>query len=315
MKLFLFLIPLLLFAFSSEAGVRFPRNPAFGFPPEMAAPVLGSNSLYRLGKEETLVELAHRMGIGFQALTAANPEIDPWLPPAGKDVILPLATILPIGASPGITINLAEYRLYYIWKEKGNLKVLVYPIGVGIEGWETPEREFRIKVKVQNPAWTAPLSIRQERPDDPVYVSPGPDNPLGAYWMELGDGYGIHGTNRPFAVGRRVSRGCLRLYDEHIRELFERAPVGTPVRVIYQPIKLGLQNGKLLVEVHRDYLGRVPSPLEEALIRKKALGWKGAVDLSALAAALREARGFPVPVSPPASSPDSSPDSSPGGSP
>jgi L,D-transpeptidase ErfK/SrfK len=299
MKTSLFLIPLLLFSLTSEARVHSTRNPAFDFPAGITAPVLGTNGLYRLGKGETLVELAHRMGIGFQALSAANPEIDPWLPPAGKDVVLPFATILPPGIGSGITINLAEYRLYYVWTEKGKQKVAVYPVGVGIEGWETPEREFRIKAKVLNPSWTAPLSIRQERPDQPAYVPPGPDNPLGAYWLELGDGYGIHGTNRPFAIGRRVSRGCMRLYDDHIRELFQRVRVGTPVRVIYQPIKLGLKEGKLLVEVHHDYMGRLPSPLEEAVIIKNDLGWKGAVDLSALAAALREAKGIPVPVSRP----------------
>lgn len=296
MRVTLFLVSLLFLTLPAEGGVRNFRSYPLDLPSGLSAPVLGKNSLYRLGKDETLVELANRTGIGFQALVAANPEIDPWLPPVGKDVVLPYSTILPPGTGSGITVNLAEYRLYYVWTEKGRRKVIVYPVGIGIEGWETPERTFKIRAKVENPAWTAPLSIRQERPDQPAFVPPGPDNPLGAYWLELGDGYGIHGTNRPFAVGRRVSRGCMRLYDEHIRELFRRVPVGTPVRVIYQPIKFGLQDGELVVEVHQDYMGRVESPLEEAVIRKNALGWKGAVDLSALAAALREARGIPVPV-------------------
>lgn len=299
MKTALLLIPLLLFSTFCIAARPLSFRTASLELPDSPAAVVGKNGMYRLGKEETLVELAHRTGVGFQALVAANPGIDPWLPPAGKDVVLPYAAILPPGLKPGITVNLAEYRLYYVYTEKKRRKVIVYPVGVGIEGWETPEREFRIRAKVERPAWTAPLSIRMERPDQPAFVPPGPDNPLGDYWMELGDGYGIHGTNRPFAVGRQVSRGCLRLYDEHIRDLFRRVAVGTPVRVIYQPIKFGQQDGRLLVEVHRDYLGRIESPLEEAVIRKNEVGWRGAVDLSALAAALRESRGMPVPVSRP----------------
>lgn len=266
------------------------------FQPFPQVPVIGQNGLYRLGEDETLIELARRTGLGYQTLVAANPGIDPWIPPPGKDVVLPYAAILPPESAPGITVNLAEFRLYHLWMEEDRLRIRPYPIGIGVEGWETPEREFAIEAKVKNPAWSAPPSIRRERPDDPPFIPPGPDNPLGEYWLQLGDGYGIHGTNRPFGVGRRVSAGCLRLYPEDIRELFNRVRIGTPVRVIYQPIKMGIEGDTLMVEVHRDYLERISDPLEEALGRKRSLGWKGGVDLSALATALKEARGIPVPV-------------------
>jgi L,D-transpeptidase ErfK/SrfK len=266
------------------------------FEPLTPGPVIGQNQLYRLGEDETLIELARRAGIGYQALTAANPGIDPWLPPPGKDVLLPYSAILPPESSPGITVNLAEFRLFHLWREEDRVKIRSYPIGIGVEGWETPEREFAITAKVENPGWTAPASIRRERPDHPVFIPPGPDNPLGEFWLHLADGYGIHGTNRPFGVGRRVSAGCLRLYPEDIRELFARVQIGTPVRVIYHPIKMGVEGDTLMIEVHRDYLERISDPLEEALARKRTLGWVGGVDLSALIAALTEARGIPVPI-------------------
>ena len=265
-------------------------------PEEAVFPVLGSHGFYRLGPQETLIELARRTGVGYKALVAANPNIDPWLPPEGRDVLLPYAAVLP-SIHVGITVNLAEFRLYYIWREGGTTQVRIYPIGVGIEGRETPEREFTVTAKIENPAWTPPATLLKERPGHPTYVPPGPDNPLGEFWMQLAEGYGIHGTNRPFGVGRRVSQGCIRMYPEDIRDLFRRVPLGTPVRVIYQPIKVGFRDGNLMVEVHHDYLGRISNPLEEVLGLKNALGWKGAVDLSTLNMALREARGIPVPIS------------------
>ena len=63
-------------------------------------------------------------------------------------------------------------------------------------------------------------------------VPAGPNNPLGAYAMPLAlQGYLIHGTNKPFGVGMRVSHGCIRLYPEDIESLFQQVPVGTPVLV------------------------------------------------------------------------------------
>ncbi len=259
-------------------------------------PMIGQSRLYRLDAEETLIEVARRKGVGYQAIAAANPDIDPWLPPTGEDVLLPYGTLLPIDAVAGITINLAEFRLYHLWREGDRFRVRSYPIGIGVEGRNTPERDFTIEAKIENPAWTMPPSLRAERPDDPTFIPPGPDNPLGEYWLQLGGGYGIHGTNRPFGVGRRVSAGCVRLYPEDIRELFQRVSIGTPVRVIYQPIKVGLEGDTLMVEVHHDYLDRHSDPLTEALARKRSIGWQGGVDLPALVTALREARGVPVPI-------------------
>jgi L,D-transpeptidase ErfK/SrfK len=70
-------------------------------------------------------------------------------------------------------------------------------------------------------------------------------------------GYLLHGTNKPYGVGMRVSHGCIRLYPEDIKSLFPRVPVGTPVRIIDEPYKIGWLGGRLYVEAHR--------PLSESL--------------------------------------------------
>jgi L,D-transpeptidase ErfK/SrfK len=69
--------------------------------------------------------------------------------------------------------------------------------------------------------------------------------------MRLGFGdYLIHGTNNPAGLGMRVTHGCMRLYPEDIESLFAKVPVGTPVRVVNQPIKAGWKDGVLYVEIH-----------------------------------------------------------------
>ena len=85
----------------------------------------------------------------------------------------------------------------------------------------------------------------------PEVVPPGPDNPMGTRAMYLGwPLYAIHGTNNPWAVGRRSSGGCIRMYPEHVEELFELVEVGTKITVVDQPIKLEWVDGELFMEAH-----------------------------------------------------------------
>jgi len=249
-----------------------------------------------VGKHRTY--LARRSGIGYLALVHANPGIDPWLPPAGQKILLPYAFLPPQAAQEGITINLAELRLYYLWSEGGQQRIRAYPVGIGSEGWDTPEGEFTIVQRIEHPSWTAPKTIRAAEPGTATSIPPGPDNPLGNYWLGLSaPGYGIHGTNKPFGVGRRVSHGCLRLYPEDIRDLFPRAIKGTAVRIIYQPIKVGLHNGQLFAEVHPDIYQRISDPVAEVLRQVAALPWQGEIDLQALSRTLAAQRGVPFLIS------------------
>jgi L,D-transpeptidase ErfK/SrfK len=82
-------------------------------------------------------------------------------------------------------------------------------------------------------------------------VPPGPDNPLGTHALAFAKkGYLIHGTNKPYGLGMRVSHGCIRMYPEDIVTLYQAVPVGTPVHVVNQPVKTGWRDGVLYVEVH-----------------------------------------------------------------
>ncbi len=257
--------------------------------------MIGANKPFIVGRDDSLVEIARRGRLGFQPLVAANPGVDPWLPAAGRELVLPYAALLPPGLLPrGITINLAEYRLYLVWEERGRRQVRIYPIGLARDGWMTPEGDYRVSVVIENPLWTIPEPLRKEYAAGSAVIPAGPENPLGTHWIGLSlSGYGIHGTNRPYGIGRRVSHGCVRLYPRDILDLADKVTRGMPVRVIYQPIKVGRQGGDLYLEVHRDFLGRIKNPparIRDQLMRR---GWRAEPDLRRVEQVLENARGIP----------------------
>jgi L,D-transpeptidase ErfK/SrfK len=206
---------------------------------------------------ETLLDIGRSKGFGYQDLKLLNPHIDTWLPGEGMEVLLPGQFVLPNVPREGIVLNIPEMRLYYFPEAKPGApkQVITYPLGVGREGWSTPYIKTRIVEKKKHPAWYPPESIRLEHEEKgdslPKIVKPGPDNPLGDYAMRLGArDYLIHGTNKPFGVGMRVSHGCIRLYPEDIEDLFQRVSIGTPVNIINQPYKIGELDGVIYLEVH-----------------------------------------------------------------
>ena len=222
--------------------------------------VVGNNIVVYSHYEDTLLDIARQFDLGYNDIVEANPDVDPWLPGEGTRVIVPTRYILPKLSTKGIVINLAELRLYYFpTKKAGEMqRVITHPIGMGREGWATPLGKLHITEKRKDPTWTPPASIRKEHAEagDPLpsVVKAGPDNPLGAYAMRLSNpSYLLHGTNKPYGVGLRVSHGCIRLYPEDIEALFNMTPSNTPVDILYQPEKAGLRNGVLYVESHEPH--------------------------------------------------------------
>ena len=225
--------------FCAEAG-------AAGSPGSAADMLAGR---YVTTKADTLIELAVQQDVGFVELAAANPGVDPWMPGEGREIRLPIYHLLPEAPNEGIVINIADQRLYF-FPGKG-APVQTYPIGVGRDGFSIPLGRTKVTLKREKPTWVPPPSVRAEKPDIPESVPPGPDNPLGDYALNLGwPMIRIHGTNRPYGVGRRVSHGCIRLYPADIETLFRQVSVGTPVTVVDQPTKAGWVDGELYVEVH-----------------------------------------------------------------
>ena len=224
---------------------------------DSGATLIGEIVTTEAGERDTLLDIARLYGFGYQDMKLVNPELDTWLPGAGQKVILPAQFVLPAARQEGIVLNIPEMRLYYYPPpaKGGPREVLTYPLGIGREGWATPYIATRIIEKKVRPSWYPPESIRREHEEagDPLpkVVRPGPDNPLGEYAMRLGrPEYLIHGTNKPYGIGMRVSHGCIRLYPEDIEALFAEVTLKTPVNIINQPYKLGVKDEVIYLEAH-----------------------------------------------------------------
>ena len=242
-----FLLPVLLLALAAPgAGAQ-----AETFTLSPGQLLVGAPDYFVTRKEDTLLDVARANDLGYSALMTVNAKMDPWLPGDGRTITLPKLFLLPDGPHEGIVIDLAAQRLYYF--PPGGKTVETYPIGTGDQAGMTPTGTTRVVAKTPHPAWYPPKSIRADRPELPAMVPAGPDNPLGDYALRLGwTSYLIHGTNKPYGVGRNVSHGCIRLYPEDIEKLFREVKVGTPVRVIDKTMRLTWADGEL-------YLALAPS--------------------------------------------------------
>lgn len=265
-------------------------------------------------KEDTLTDIARRFNVGYEEIVRANPDVDPWLPGEGREIVIPSQFILPHAPREGIVINAAAMRLFYFPKvKKGEQQVVhTYPIGIGKVGWKTPEGTTKIVRRQADPTWRPTPSIIKEHLEErgeklEKVIGPGPDNPLGRFAFYLGwPSYMIHGTNKPAGVGLRSSHGCIRLYPEDIAQLFEMAPVGTQVRVVNQPYVFGWHDGALHIQAFdvleddkRDWKKAQAKLLNKALaerIQQELKARKEKIDWNAVARLSEEPRGIPVSI-------------------
>jgi lipoprotein-anchoring transpeptidase ErfK/SrfK len=131
---------------------------------------------------------------------------------------------------PGtIVINTSERRLYLVLPGRQALR---YGVGVGRPGF-TWSGVTHIANKREWPDWTPPAQMLKRRPDLPRHMEGGIDNPLGARAMYLaGTLYRIHGSNEPDTIGQAVSSGCIRMTNDDVTDLYERARIGAKVVVL-----------------------------------------------------------------------------------
>jgi L,D-transpeptidase ErfK/SrfK len=255
--------------------------------------------------EDTFVQLARDNNLGFVELRSANPHVDPWMPGAGTEIVLPTQHLLPKAPRRGIVINLPEQRLYYFGDGTG--APVTHPIGVGREGLSTPLGTTKIVRKKIGPIWRPTPRMRAEDPKLPEEIGPGRDNPMGTHAMYLGWAeYAIHGTNKPYGIGRRSSSGCIRMYPEDIVTMFDLVPEGTQVTVVDQPVKAAWIGDELYMEAHpsmdqafdAEENGSVSTYEftgdDMAQVMSEAGQYAGMIDWDIVRAAIRERRGIPI---------------------
>jgi L,D-transpeptidase YcfS len=244
------LFPILMGCISSSVFAA-----AYDLPSEESS-IVGRTQYHQVEQGETLAQIAKQYDVGFLSLMAANKGVDPFLPTDGYVLTIPTQIILPNVPREGVVINLAELRLYYF--EPQTDQVYIFPVGIGRIGRDTPEMETKISQKRPHPTWTPPTSIRKEYRakgiELPAVVPAGPENPLGEYALRLAYGVGdylIHGTNKEFGIGLRVSSGCIRMEPKDIEWLFSQVKLGEKVRVINEPIKVALEPDRsVFLEAH-----------------------------------------------------------------
>ena len=286
----LFLLTFLMCGIASGSAFNY-KMMSGASPPMKWKTVVGWNGRHVVADGETLLDIARNFELGWNELEILYPDMDPWVPDPGTEIEIPECWILPSGESEGIVVNIPELRLYrYL---PGTQMVETYPVGIGTEEYQTPLGEYRVVDRKENPVWNVPPSLREKYSFD--YLPPCPENPLGEYWLGLSaEHIGIHGTNFPWAVGRQVSRGCIRLYPEHIKRLFPAVTVGTGVRIIYEPVKVGVMDGEIYMEVHPDTDGKKTDMEKYATERLQELGNECYVSRDIVIKALTEKNGVPV---------------------
>lgn len=276
-------------------------------PGPLAAKTLAVGELkeYTATKDDTLVKIARDFNLGFVELRAANPSVDPWLPGEGTKLTIPSWDLIPNGPREGVLINLPEMRVYVFLKDKD--RPYTFPIAIGREGLETPYGTTTIVRKQKDPVWRPTPRMRAEDPTLPAQVGPGPENPMGTHALYLGwPSFAMHGTNKPYAIGRRASSGCIRMYPEDIIKMFDMLPVGTKITTVNEPIKLAWIDNVLYLQAHPDIdqaiqmeeTGQVTyAKLKDhdlQLVMKAAGEFKDRLQWAAIRNAIRERTGVPV---------------------
>lgn len=139
----------------------------------------------------------------------------------------------PASYQPGqIIVSFGDRKLYWIYARG---EAISYPIAVprAQSRWQGVTR---VSDKRVNPTWTPTPEMRRENPRLPASMPGGhQQNPLGVRALYLGSSmYRIHGTDAPWTIGDAVSKGCIRMYNEDVLDLYPRVPVGTRVTVTWQ---------------------------------------------------------------------------------
>ncbi len=185
------------------------------------------------------------MGAAITPPAAQARRADPIPPPAPaiSDAVALSRVPLPLLQQDGLQLVLDRTHRQLMVLRNGQL-LRRYPAAVGTPGWETPAGSFQVLDMQAHPVWEHPGNGRK--------VGPGEANPLGSRWIGFhrdckprkawdGERYlsvqgctmaGFHGTPHRWTVGRAVSHGCVRLYEEDVQEVFELVQVGTPVTVL-----------------------------------------------------------------------------------
>lgn len=236
-----------------------------------------------------------KLGISWPDIAAANAINPRSFLAIGQSLKVKFRRIIPARIDNGIIINIPDRTLYRF--SEGKLKDY-YFIAAGKPTWQTPLGEFTIKSKAKYPTWYVPASIQKEMEDSGqdviVEIPPGPENPLGKYWLQLSlQGIGLHGTNAPQSIYKFRSHGCMRLRPEVAGFLFKDVVVGTKGIVMYETVKaVKTSDGRIVIEVYKDFYRKRVNYDDKIKERLKELNTINRVDWNKIKEAIEKKDGL-----------------------
>lgn len=271
-----------------------PGAVAAGHPSPGSTAVTGGPATYAARWGDSLTSVAARFGMDVPTLADLNGLKPTARLKLGQKLRIDNPHLVPLTLDDGIVINIPQRMLFYF--KSGNL-VAAYPAGLGRRTWPTPGGDFEVLEKEKDKTWIVPESIQEEMLETgkPVRekVPPGPENPLGRHWIRISPNEGIHGTNAPASIYKFQTHGCIRLLPENIERLFKEVPIGTPVKIVYQPVLLArLPDGHYYMEVHPDIYGKARNPLATVREMAEAAGAESMIDWQEVRKVVQERRGL-----------------------
>jgi L,D-transpeptidase ErfK/SrfK len=253
---------------------------------------VGRAFVYEARAGDNPVSLGARYGVDAVLLANQNAVPRDGRLKAGQPIAIDNRHIVPVALDPdAIVVNIPQRMLFF----RTGSDVEGYPVAVGRRSWQTPLGEFVVQTKERNPTWDVPPSILEESRRNgrvlPEHVPPGPENPLGAFWLGLSlSGIGIHSTNAPSSIFRAATHGCIRVAPDDMVAVFERIPAGAHGRVIYEPVLLAETAGRVFLEAQQDVYRRARgNAADEVHALAQAVGLTDRIDW-ALADAVVAAR-------------------------
>ncbi len=266
--------------------------------PPLSSMVVGGQFTYTAQKGDSLTSVGGRFGMEARVLAKCNGlRPDAWLK-EGQVLRVDNHHVVPPRLDDGIVINIPQRVLFFF---KSGQLVRSYPVAVGRPDWPTLIGNFAVLGKEEDKVWYVPKSIREEMQGEGKSVEekvpPGPENPLGKYWIRITPSCGIHGTIYPASIYTFQTHGCIRLHPDDVADLWARVSVGTAVKIVYEPVLLArVEDGPFYLEAHGDVYKRGGDPLRTVRLIARAAEVSSRIDWQKIKQVVQKREGLARPV-------------------